>query len=192
MSDATNERPGKAGLDGVRMNRDSIIRHITQPLAGWMATHPHLSGAYHELVSRLECLMDTHADNLRAIHARQADELVAAKNRLAEIDAGVKADAEDLAKMRDGTKLTRAGVVEIIVYQQQDIATLAARLAEVEGAGVEAAITKSVVEMYDRGLFSGVADCTLKAVEILRRNFATTPPAAGDINSPVEETEITQ
>jgi hypothetical protein len=42
--------------------------------------------------------------------------------RLAEIDRLAKADADDLAKMRDGTKLTRYGLVEIIAYQQQEIA----------------------------------------------------------------------
>jgi hypothetical protein len=46
------------------------------------------------------------------------------KARLDEIDAGAQADADDLKKMRDGTKLTRAGLVQLIVYQQQDIATL--------------------------------------------------------------------
>lgn len=38
--------------------------------------------------------------------------------RLAEIDKWVKADADDLAKMRDGTKLTRAGLVATIVESQ--------------------------------------------------------------------------
>ena len=32
-----------------------------------------------------------------------------------------QADKDDLAKMRDGTKMTRAGLVEVIVYQQQEL-----------------------------------------------------------------------
>jgi len=58
------------------------------------------------------------------------NETTAATERLAEIDRLAKADADDLAKMRDGTKLTRYGLVEIIAYQQQEIADLARELAE--------------------------------------------------------------
>jgi len=56
-------------------------------------------------------------------------ETTAAAERLAEIDRLAKADADDLAKMRDGTKLTRYGLVEIIAYQQQEIADLKAQAA---------------------------------------------------------------
>lgn len=68
-----------------------------------------------------------------------ADEIDRLTARLAEIDAGAQADEDDLNRMRDGTKLTRAGVVRIIVYQQQDIRELkadrdrlTARVAELE------------------------------------------------------------
>lgn len=44
----------------------------------------------------------------------------AAESKLARIEAGVKADADDLAEMRDGTKLTRAGLVACIVYANED------------------------------------------------------------------------
>jgi hypothetical protein len=48
-------------------------------------------------------------------------ELAAANERLAEIDKWVKADADDLAKMRDGAKLTRAGLVATIVELQLQV-----------------------------------------------------------------------
>lgn len=51
-----------------------------------------------------------------------AQELLEARQRLTEIDAASKADADDIEKMRDGTKLTRSGLVTIIKCQQQDIA----------------------------------------------------------------------
>jgi hypothetical protein len=62
-------------------------------------------------------------------------EAAALEARLAAIDAASKADAEDLAKMRDGTKLTRSGLVEIIKHQQQDIEKLQSRIVELEGSG---------------------------------------------------------
>ena len=45
-----------------------------------------------------------------------------ASRRLAEIEAAANADAADLEKMRDGTNLTRSGLVSIIAYQQQELA----------------------------------------------------------------------
>jgi len=73
-------------------------------------------------------------------------EPTAAAERLAEIDRIAKADADDLAKMRDGTKLTRNGLVEIIAYQQQEIADLARELAE---ARAEAAELKQLLAALD-------------------------------------------
>jgi hypothetical protein len=61
-------------------------------------------------------------------------ELVAVNDRLREIDEATKADADDLEKMRDGTKLTRTGLVSIIVYQRQDIDELKERLREAREA----------------------------------------------------------
>jgi hypothetical protein len=57
---------------------------------------------------------------LSALTARVAE----LEGRLADIDAAANADAADLAEMRDGTKLTRAGLVQVIQYQQQDIKEL--------------------------------------------------------------------
>jgi hypothetical protein len=62
------------------------------------------------------------------------EQLEQAQKRLSEICAGAKADAADLEKMRDGTKLTRSGIVEIIVYQQQDIRELRQQLATRDAA----------------------------------------------------------
>ncbi len=53
-----------------------------------------------------------------------------AEQQLATIKEASEADAADLAQMRDGTKLTRAGVVEVIRYQQMDIADLKENLAD--------------------------------------------------------------
>ena len=82
---------------------------------------------------------------LESHHAVCKDKLALSKerdklrSRLDEIDAGAKADEADLAKMRDGVKLNRWGLVQIIVYQQQDIKELkaerdklAARVEELE------------------------------------------------------------
>lgn len=53
--------------------------------------------------------------------------------RLEEIRKGCESDEADLAKMRDGTKLTRSGLVTLLVYQQQDIAELKALLTRIYG-----------------------------------------------------------
>jgi hypothetical protein len=60
---------------------------------------------------------EQQAAQLSALTARVAE----LEGRLADIDAAANADAADLAEMRDGTKLTRAGLVQVIQYQQQDI-----------------------------------------------------------------------
>jgi hypothetical protein len=57
-----------------------------------------------------------------AAPAGEREEVERLRARLAEIEAGANADAEDLAKLRDGTKLTRAGVVQVLVWQQQELA----------------------------------------------------------------------
>jgi chromosome segregation ATPase len=64
--------------------------------------------------------------------AAQLAEATAKLERLAEIDRHAQADAADLEKMRDGTKLTRSGLVQIISYQQQELAEATAKLAAAE------------------------------------------------------------
>ena len=48
-------------------------------------------------------------------------ELDAKTSRLKEIESAVQADDKDLNQMRDGTKLTRSGLVETIMFQKQDL-----------------------------------------------------------------------
>jgi hypothetical protein len=60
-------------------------------------------------------------------HEKQFAELTA---KLSRIEATSKADAEDLKKMRDGTKLTREGLVQVIAYLQEDVAELTRKLEE--------------------------------------------------------------
>jgi BMFP domain-containing protein YqiC len=64
--------------------------------------------------------------------AGEREEAERLRTRLAEIEAGANADAEDLAKMRDGTKLTRAGVVQVLVWQQQEIRERDAKIKDLE------------------------------------------------------------
>lgn len=86
------------------------------------------------LAARIEA--DSHATtavlaqvDLTKLLATTQAQLDEAQARLSAIGAASKADADDLAKMRDGTKMTRAGLVEIIVYQQQDAEKAEADLA---------------------------------------------------------------
>lgn len=72
--------------------------------------------------------------NQQPTYSDLAARLAAAEARLALIDAHAKSDEADLAKMRDGTKLSRFGLVQIIAYQQQDIDELKARLARYDDA----------------------------------------------------------
>lgn len=72
-----------------------------------------LHDALHKAVAEYK-LMDAGRETWKQ-RAEQAEQ------RLASIDASAKADADDLAKMRDGSKLTRAGLVEVIKYQQDDL-----------------------------------------------------------------------
>lgn len=58
------------------------------------------------------------AEEIEPLRAR----LAAAEEKLSRIEQAANADAEDLAKMRDGTKMTRAGLVRVIAYQQEHIA----------------------------------------------------------------------
>lgn len=54
------------------------------------------------------------------------------RDKLQRIADGAKADADDLAKMRDGSKLTRNGLVSLIVYLQEDVAEMKARAERAE------------------------------------------------------------
>jgi chromosome segregation ATPase len=67
-----------------------------------------------------------------AEQAAEIAELRVKATRLDEIERAAQADADDLEKMRDGTKLNRWGLVQIIAYQQEDIAELRAKLAAAE------------------------------------------------------------
>lgn len=89
------------------------------------------SKPWHERFFSLENAYN-HATN--AYHAEKLASETAVQ-RLARIDEGVKVDADDLAKMRDGTKLTRAGLVEIIVYQNEEIESLRGRLNKIDEIG---------------------------------------------------------
>lgn len=92
-----------------------------------MATPKELRRLANELVARSSSIDER---SYAVIHSLRdaADEIDRLTERLAEIDAGAQADEDDLNKMRDGTKLTRAGVVRIIVYQQQEIRELKRQL----------------------------------------------------------------
>lgn len=57
----------------------------------------------------------------------------ALRSRLEEIRKGCEADEADLKQMRDGTKLTRSGLVTLLVFQQQDIAELKDLLVSLRG-----------------------------------------------------------
>lgn len=59
------------------------------------------------------------------------------RGRLSEIESAAKADEDDLAKMRDGTKLTRAGLVHVIAYWKEKSGSLTARVAELEAKPVD-------------------------------------------------------
>lgn len=59
----------------------------------------------------------------------------AAEARLAGIEAAAKADAADLEKMRDGTKLTRSGVVECLVYWKEECAAATRKLEALREVG---------------------------------------------------------
>lgn len=73
--------------------------------------------------------------------------------RLAEIDAGAKADAEALGRMRDGTKLSRSGLVQIIAYQGQDIREQAATIAGLRESLEEiAAVVESDFSSYEAAI----------------------------------------
>lgn len=56
--------------------------------------------------------------------------LAEANAKLKRIEDGANADAADLETPRDGTKLTRHGLVQLIVYLQEEVASLRAELAD--------------------------------------------------------------
>ena len=91
-----------------------------------------------ELVGSEVKNLGTVRDALEALTAARAAAKAAgetdASRRLAEIEAAANADAADLEKMRDGTKLTRSGLVSIITYQQQELAAARAELTRSEKA----------------------------------------------------------
>lgn len=69
---------------------------------------------------------------------RTAAAIVAALNKLARIEAATQADADDLEQMRDGSKLTRSGIVSLLAFQQEDIAELKENVRSLEAQLSEA------------------------------------------------------
>lgn len=61
--------------------------------------------------------------------SNERDRLEVENERLRLIDDAIKADAADLKKMRDGTKMSRAGLISMIVYLQEELKSALDRLA---------------------------------------------------------------
>lgn len=67
---------------------------------------------------------------IEQLNARLAAQLAEAQEKLASIQRSVDADEADMAKMRDGTKLTRSGLVEVIAYLKEQLAEARERRSE--------------------------------------------------------------
>lgn len=112
---------------------------------------------------------------------RAVEERGAALARLAEIDAAAKADAADLAVMRDGTKLSRAGLVSAIVYLQQDLKA-AERLLQQYGEGWVAVPREPTYDMVQAGakLVKDNLPYHTGTKAIYETMIAAAPPASQD------------
>lgn len=87
--------------------------------------------------------------------------------RLAEIQAGAEADAVDLETMRDGTKLTRAGLVMCIVYAQQDIKELKAEVSR-QAAEREEALAKMAGDLAGQSEFPVLDDNRMLVAQMVQ------------------------
>jgi hypothetical protein len=124
ICDATNKAEGRVTSGYMVLHADYDKCYDGQPLS-----EQDLPKAVIESLNAVPGLIQ----EIAALTARVAE----LEGRLADIDAAANADAADLAEMRDGTKLTRAGLVQVIQYQQQDIKELEGERERLRRAFVE-------------------------------------------------------
>lgn len=105
--------------------------------------------AFDQLIREKKAEHEAQIKSIRSERDTLKAEKQAAEEKLARLKAAADADEADLNEMRDGTKLTRHGIIQIIAYQREDIADLKEKLAQVtrERANLSMALKAANVEV---------------------------------------------